>query len=262
MSDLTESNRQHFDKVASNHENDFGELINNVISELKSRRKWISPKLADTDASAGQGEVRLLDYACGAGTVSKALAPYVTQTIGLDLSAKMIDEYNKAARELALTPEQMQGYQFDLLSEAASPAGNSTNGTPALPPGVTGPFDIIVTGMALHHVADPSKLLTKFNALLKPGGVCITIDMVPGSAGPVDDAGGSDVASALEPHQRGVFATIGKHGFTEGEMREVYEGAGMGRGFEYVIFERPFRFTMFGRGFVSTGFISRGERGV
>lgn len=59
--------------MASNHQNDFGELIDAVIAELKSRRGWISPKLTstpNTDPTAGDA-VRLLDYACGAGTVSK-----------------------------------------------------------------------------------------------------------------------------------------------------------------------------------------------
>lgn len=64
-------------KVASNHQTDFGELIAAVIAELKRRRGWINKRLADdpnTDSYIAPGlrdEVRLLDYACGAGTVSK-----------------------------------------------------------------------------------------------------------------------------------------------------------------------------------------------
>ncbi|KAL5356681.1 S-adenosyl-L-methionine-dependent methyltransferase [Aspergillus floccosus] len=253
MANLTEKNRKHFDKVASNHQNDFGELINTVIAELKSRRGWISPKLTDTPNKdpAASDAVRLLDYACGAGTVSKALAPYATQMIGLDLSENMVSEYNKAAQEIFGSPNagpaRMEGFQHDLLGDS--------NSSTALPSGTLAPFDIIVIGMALHHVADAGGLLQRFGELLKPGGVCVVIDMVPGSARLGE--GGSELMK-----ERGVFGTIAKHGFAEAEMRELYEGAGMGE-FEYAVFEQRFRFTLFGEQCSSLGFIARGvKRGL
>ncbi|KAL2869637.1 class I SAM-dependent methyltransferase [Aspergillus lucknowensis] len=247
MADLTEINRKHFDKVASNHQNDFGELINTVIAELKSRRGWISPKLTDTPNTdpAASDAVRLLDYACGAGTVSKALAPYATQTIGLDLSANMVSEYNKAAQEMFGShnagPARMEGFQHNLL-------GDST----ALPSGTLAPFDIIVIGMALHHVADAGGLLQRFGDLLKPRGVCVVIDTVPGSARLGE--GGSDLMK-----EGGVFGTIAKQGFAEAEVQELYEGAGMGE-FDYAVFEQPFRFTLYGEQCSSRGFIARGVK--
>ncbi|KAG2417901.1 hypothetical protein HFD88_001000 [Aspergillus terreus] len=251
MADLTEINRKHFDKVASDHQNDFGELIDAVIAELKSRRGWISPKLTNTpntDPTAGDA-VRLLDYACGAGTVSKALAPYATQTIGLDLSANMVSEYNKAAQEIFRPHSagfaRMEGFQHDLL-------GDSNLGT-VLPSGTLAPFDVIVTGMALHHVVDAGGLLQRFGQLLKPGGVCVVVDMVPGSARLGDP--GSELME-----EGGVFGTIAKHGFSEAEMRELYERAGMG-GFDYVVFEQRFRFTLFGQDCSSLGFIAKGVKG-
>ncbi|KAJ5301881.1 hypothetical protein N7508_006744 [Penicillium antarcticum] len=245
MSEFTEANRKHFDKVASNHQNDFGDLINSTITELNTRRKWISSKLADSDPA---DDVRLLDYACGAGTVSKALASYTSCTIGLDLSKNMVAEYNKAA-EAGLGPDRMQGYQYDILSpDTTSPPGGSLV-----------PFDVVVTSMALHHVADPDQLLQAFSELLKPGGVCVVVDMVPGSAFHEgnEEKFDSDISEALQPEQREVFNTIGKHGFDEGETRALYEGAGIGTGFEYVVFDKPFRFTMFGERFGTTGFIAR-----
>ncbi|KAI9374606.1 S-adenosyl-L-methionine-dependent methyltransferase [Aspergillus egyptiacus] len=254
-----------------------------VIAELNSRRGWISPKLINivphTDPAA-RDEVRLLDYACGAGTVSKALAPYATQTIGLDLSANMVAEYNKAAREIfgAHTPgkARMVGFQHDLLGSSNSgtsdPAPGSGSGAAGpgpgteaedkmtLPSGTLAPFDIVVIGMALHHVADAGRLLQRFAGLLKPGGVCIVLDMVPGSA----RLGGhdSDLWEGLEQGEegRGVLDTIAKHGFTESEMQDLYEGAGMGL-FEYAVFEQRFGFTLFGQQCSSLGFIARGERG-
>lgn len=49
-----------------------------LINEIQSRRDWIDVQLADDsdeatrDASKGEErEVRLLDYACGTGTISR-----------------------------------------------------------------------------------------------------------------------------------------------------------------------------------------------
>ncbi|KAL3464592.1 S-adenosyl-L-methionine-dependent methyltransferase [Aspergillus heterothallicus] len=251
MSDLAETNRQHFDKVATTHQNDFGELIDAAIREFKSRRGWITAKLNESTSSSSArsgGGVRLLDYACGAGTVSKALAPSATQTIGLDLSAGMVSEYNKAATEIGLSKHQMQGYQYNLLATEAETDASS------LPVGTLEPasFDVIVIGMALHHVSGPDVLLARFRELLKPGGVCVVMDMVP-----TDDA--LDIEGVLEPSQLEVVKTIGKRGFTEEEMKGLYEGAGIGKGFEYVVIGERFRFTMFGHAFQVTGFMARGE---
>jgi SAM-dependent methyltransferase len=165
----------------------------------------------------------------------------------------MVAEYNKAAAEAAFGPDRMKGYQHDVLSAPS---------TTSLPSGVLAPFDIIVTSMALHHVADPGRLLRAFSELLKPGGVCVVVDMVPASAVHEgnEERSGSDIRDVLQPEQREVFNTIGKHGFNEEEMRALYAGAGMWTGFEYVVFGEPFRFTMFGERFRTTGFIARGEK--
>ncbi|KAL2851330.1 S-adenosyl-L-methionine-dependent methyltransferase [Aspergillus pseudodeflectus] len=250
MTDLTEHNRQHFDKVATTHQTDFGELIDAAIREFKARRGWITPALNDPPASEAK-ELRLLDYACGAGTVSKALAPYATQTIGLDLSSGMVAEYNKAALEMGFGIERMHAYQYNLLGTDTESESATTS---LLPENTLAPFDVIVIGMALHHVSEPSVLLARFKELLKPGGVCVVMDMVP-----TDDA--PDIEGVLEPNQLEVAKTIGKRGFSQQEMRELYEGAQMGKGFEYVVIEAKFRFTMFGHQFEVTGFMARGEVG-
>ncbi|KAF3400100.1 hypothetical protein F1880_008344 [Penicillium rolfsii] len=292
MADLTENNRKHFDKVASSHQHDFGELINMVIAELESRRGWISPQLAKRNpntAHAAGDEFRLLDYACGAGTVSKvslftllhpssttlsnerefqALAPYTTRTIGLDLSANMVSEYNKAAREIFGVhnsgPARMEGFQHDLLGTSPSDQGSGADAddNKLLPSGTLAPFDIIVIGMALHHVADAGELMQRFAKLLKSGGVCIVVDMVSSSAR-LDDGEGdesSDLRERREPGENGtMFDTIAKHGFTAAEMKDLYEEAGM-RKFDYQVFEHRFCFRLFGQQCSSLGFIARGER--
>lgn len=57
-------------KIATTHQTDFAELTKRTILELQEQRHWISDKWTDTDAGKDH-EVKILDYACGAGTVSK-----------------------------------------------------------------------------------------------------------------------------------------------------------------------------------------------
>lgn len=83
--------------------------------------------------------------------------------------------------------------------------------------------------------------------------------MVPGSARVGEE--GFDLREGLGrgEERREVFDTIAKHGFSEAEMRDLYEGAGMGR-FDYEVFEQRFRFTLLGQQGSSMGFIARGEK--
>ncbi|KAF7183877.1 hypothetical protein CNMCM7691_004299 [Aspergillus felis] len=254
MSDLTATNRTHFNNVASTHHTDFGPLIETVMEEIADRHTWISRKLATGPHHERSGEshsIRLLDYACGAGTATKALLPYTTQAIGLDLSENMVAEYNHWARVHGCPPEKMRAYRLDLLDcSAAGIEGLELSG-----------FDVVIVCMALHHVTDAQRLLARLAGCLKPGGVCVVIDGFPTpTVSPGEDMDTADLRAVLEPQQLGVLETINKHGFTEEEMRALYEGAGLGRNFEYEVIGRPLRFTMFGHSFSRRGFIARGER--
>lgn len=50
-----------------------------------------------------QNDARVLDIGCGAGTLTLALAPYVKQAVGCDLSEKMITGAEAQAAELGIT---------------------------------------------------------------------------------------------------------------------------------------------------------------
>lgn len=45
-----------------------------LTEETKSRRQWISTKWTDTQEGEGK-EIKLLEYACGPGTISKVGTP-------------------------------------------------------------------------------------------------------------------------------------------------------------------------------------------
>jgi SAM-dependent methyltransferase len=250
-------------------------MIQTIMGEIADRRGWISSRLADKQSNKSESEsesILLLDYACGAGTATKvcihihiqhafpqakltgqALLPFITQAIGLDLSENMVKEYNNWATANGYPAEKMRAYHLNLLdSDSDAEGGIELDG-----------FDVVVVCMALHHVADAGRLLARLSGCLKPGGVCVVVDGVPtppAAATAGEDSETADLRAVLGPEQLEVLETINKHGYTEGEMRELYEGAGLGRGFEYVVIERELRFTMFGHEFSRRGFIARGER--
>lgn len=261
-------------KDASTHLADWAELIQAIIDEFRARREWISDSWADSDAVKRQGlEFRLLDYACGSGTVSKvsgylfmarnldeifsttqlvfiklteylqALLPFVTQAVGLDISPGMVSEYNKWAQETGSSSDRVWAYEYDML------AGEERN---PLPRQDLSNFDIVVVSMALHHVSDPAKLMQRLGQCLRPGGTCVILDRTPASTKANTDA-------TTSKRLGDTLKTVNKEGFAEEEMQKLYEDAGMGQNFEYVVIPRPFEARVFGRELSITGFIARGE---
>ncbi|MEI6667975.1 MAG: class I SAM-dependent methyltransferase [Acidobacteriota bacterium] len=122
-------------------------------------------KLATAVADTINREVRLaptmdvLDFGCGTGLLSCALRPFVRSVTGADTSAGMLDVMTRKARERALDgvgvmwlrPEN--GYALE------------------------GDYDLIVSSMALHHVADLAALFARFRERVRPGGQVALADL-------------------------------------------------------------------------------------
>ena len=252
---------------ASHHLADWAELIQAVVKEFQARRLWMSSKWTDSSgSSSGQTSVRLLDYACGSGTASKvhshfywllyplswrkyaniewALLPFVTQAVGLDISPGMVAEYNKWAQDTGFGPEKVQAYEYDLLSEDSS---KGLVGQISL-----SDFDIVIVSMALHHVSDPAKLLSRLTQCLRKGGVCVVLDRVPESTST------STPEAELSSTQAQVLQTINQFGFSEEDMRKLFCEAGLGHDVDYVLIERRFEATFMGKRLSIGGFIAKG----
>ncbi|EHY54820.1 hypothetical protein HRR83_004010 [Exophiala dermatitidis] len=244
MTDIAARNKEKFDKDASTHLSDWAELIQAIINELVARRHWMSSKWVDSESSAaGCRDIRLLDYACGSGTVSKALLPFITQAVGLDISTGMVSEYNKWAQSTGLDSDKVWAYEYDMLAGGESKP---------LPQQKLSDFDIVVVSMALHHVSDPTKLMQRLAKCLRPGGTCVILDRVPDSTSSRTDV-------TLSTSQAEMLKTVNQHGFSEGEMRRLYQDAGLGHKFDYVVIPHPFKAQVFGQELSITGFIARGE---
>jgi SAM-dependent methyltransferase len=106
------------------------------------------------------------------GNGGKALAPCVTQCVGIDLTEGMVNEYNTSARNQGIPETEMHAVQGNLLNpedpNPATLAGEEFFG-----------FDIAVVGLGFHHFDDPALATRRLAERLTRGGVLMIVDFVP-----------------------------------------------------------------------------------
>ncbi|KAL2803037.1 S-adenosyl-L-methionine-dependent methyltransferase [Aspergillus granulosus] len=237
--DFAEKNRQVFEKQSRTYKSDYKKGVETLVNVAQTQRTWVSDVWADTEAGKGK-ELKMLEYACGPGHISLALAPFVSRVVGIDISDGMIEEFKKNVCEAGRS-DTMTGIKANLLADS----------TPAE---VAGPeyfdFDIVVVSMALHHFEYPEKALKCLGERVKKGGVMMIMDLIPEHHHDHDHG-----------HQMGeVFHTISKHGFSAEEMQKMYDDAGLGDGFKYQVIEEPLEFTRNGNTIYKTCFVARGQK--
>ncbi|HEX9022119.1 MAG TPA: class I SAM-dependent methyltransferase [Nitrospirota bacterium] len=106
-----------------------------------------------------------LDFGCGTGLVTLKLQPFVKTITGVDSSRGMLGALQEKVRAQGLTNVRALLVDFE--------QGGRVEGT----------YDLLVSSMTLHHVADTAVLFTRWLELLRPGGrVCFAdLDTEDGS---------------------------------------------------------------------------------
>lgn len=141
------SGTEHFDQAAATWDRlDRRVLLAKAVTEAISARVPLS------------GAMAALDFGCGTGLVTLALAPMVGAITGADPSPGML-------KELA---DKAESRHTKVRLIPLTPEGEGDLG---------GPYDLIVSSMTLHHVADVEALFRRFAQHLKPGGQVALADL-------------------------------------------------------------------------------------
>ena len=164
-------------------------------------------------------DVKLLDYACGTGSITKALGPYVDIIRGIDISERMVERYNEAAQSSGLTPGQARAVVGNLFEET-------------VPDDLCTPdfynFDIAVIGLGFHHFENPVLSVQRLVERLKAeSGVLVIVDFLP-----------FEQEKAPEANLDEIQITVKHHGFTSINMKKIFTHAGL-EGFGFEVLDDP-----------------------
>ena len=141
-----------------------------------------------------------LDYGCGTGLLSFPLKDELGAILMADSSSGMLEVL--AGKIAAQGVTNMTPLQLDLLADP--------------PPAQR--FDLIVTSMTLHHVADTDHILRILHDLLQPGGYLCVADL--------DTEDGSFHGIEVEVHHGFDRADLGRRavqaGFSDAQFQTVF----------------------------------------
>lgn len=221
-----DANRRYFDAIADSYDSKpwFAKVNNLVTDALRSDLAWIGVPLRAEAEGAGstekkknnEDEVRLLDYACGTGLMTRIFGPYVTSTTGIDISPGMVSTYNTRAQAAGLSPDIVHAVE-----------GNLFDKSDPNPSSLSGPefwnFDLATVGFGFHHFEDVVFAASQLRERLRPGGVLVINDFLEGGDVLADEEGkmveGSEGNHALHDHGHH------GHGHSHGHHHHHHHGA-------------------------------------
>ncbi|MBU2538210.1 MAG: methyltransferase domain-containing protein [Proteobacteria bacterium] len=142
--------------------------------EEKPLRVALARKVAEAiqQAIPLSGTMRVLEYGCGTGMVSRTLSPHVAHITAVDTSPQMLQVLSEKAGEEKIV--NIETLAHDLTSK----------------PLPVNDFDLVMSSMTLHHIPDFKALLHHFFAAVKPGGYLAVADLVTEDGSFHDDNSG------------------------------------------------------------------------
>ncbi len=139
----------------------------------------------------------VLDFGCGTGLITLELAPSVGSITGADTSAGMLRSLAEKAQAKGISVPLIQ------LDEAV-------NGD------LRGPYDLILSSMTLHHVADVPALFSRFAHGLSSGGRVALADL--------DEEDGSFHEDVTGVHHRGFSRKLIEGWLKDAGFRQIQLG--------------------------------------
>jgi ubiquinone/menaquinone biosynthesis C-methylase UbiE len=143
-----EASRQHFDRWRGVYSRSLvlASLQDKALEELDLRR-----------------DDRLLDVACGAGKLVRAVAPRVERAVGVDLSPGMIEEARRRTDDEG--SDGADRIEFFVGPSDRLPFGDAE-------------FTALVTTTAFHHFPDPEASVREMTRVVAPGGRIVIGDSI------------------------------------------------------------------------------------
>ncbi len=132
-----------FDKVSKRSKNSL-ELGDVACRTIEHTKEYLTP------------EQTVLDFGCGPGALTNALASSVMHIQAIDTSPGMIEVAKAQAAQYNI--KNVDYVHRDLFDERLS----------------VGSFDVVLAFNVLHYIEDIPTLLARIHALLKPGGLFIS----------------------------------------------------------------------------------------
>ncbi|KAM5347121.1 hypothetical protein ACJ41O_010126 [Fusarium nematophilum] len=154
----------------------------------------------------------------GTDVVLQTLDQYTSESIGIDLSENMVGAFNAQAQSQGSSRKAYQGNLSDPDDSSPSALSDSKFFN----------FDLAGVGLGFHHFDDCELATKRLSERLKPGGVLFIVDFVAHKMDPEQTAG------------RGIT----HHGFTEDQIKTMFEGAGLAN-FGYEELSEPIKFKDF-----------------
>jgi SAM-dependent methyltransferase len=205
-------------------------MLNKITAYIHQHINWIGVDFIDPSAAFEKTSpteparnIRVLDYACGPGTITHALGARATEYIGIDLSENMAEAYNLRFGANSSAPststDEISNNQDETLN-AHAVVGNLLDAKEPSPDGLASPeyfnFDLVVVGLGFHHFPDIALATSRLVERLKPGGVFLILDFVT-------HAMDEQPSSGQQPAKH----TVAHLGFSEEELKAYFEGAGL-----------------------------------
>jgi SAM-dependent methyltransferase len=210
------------------------DFMNKMTAFLLLNINWIGVpfnEISSTfESSSAPTSLRVLDYACGPGTMTAALENRATEYCGIDLSDGMVNAYNERFNSETSESQKFQAHAI---------VGNLLEET--VPEHLSDPrffrFDLAVVGVGFHHFSDVQLATKRLAERLKPDGVLLIVDFL---------------SHAPEDKYKNI---ISHHGFSEETVKGLFEGAGL-QDFELLVDKEPWPVHEKTR----TGFMARGRK--
>ncbi|MBN1973847.1 MAG: class I SAM-dependent methyltransferase [Sedimentisphaerales bacterium] len=104
-------------------------------------------------------DMDVMDFGCGTGLLTLELQPYVRSITGVDNSQGMLDIFNTKVNKLKLG--NIKSLLIDLDKGRK----------------LTGNYQIVLSGMTLHHIKEIEPLFEQFYNIISPGGYLCLVDL-------------------------------------------------------------------------------------